>query len=246
MPLLLILPTSQRGRPNFKVFPMRTLRKIARRFLAKRNDHSAKAVPPLPEDPVPSTSENDGDTSAIYTGPHKISYLALPRIVPLNTSRPWKTLGLSRTAFFNQFSYLERQTRTLELLIARGDWGVVENVRRRLAAAKQGRIPYSVEPQAALRLIEALEQILLKPPSMEKKRANRAPRLSDVRDLIEGDARIDGSDEIATTTASLAGRLGCSKSTVHKALQALRNRGIVGLEPHARGTRIKVLRFRRD
>jgi hypothetical protein len=159
-----------------------------------------------------------------------------PNIVSYE-SCPWEAFGMSRAEFFKTFNHFTRQCLTLEQLIVAGNFVEIERVKERLAFAKR----YKYSEYRGI-LYDTLDGVLISPASDLRRPANRAPRLSDVRDLVE--ASTTGSPSIETTLANLAGELGCAKSTVRKALKYFHDRGVMRVEPGRRGTRITVLRRR--
>jgi hypothetical protein len=177
----------------------------------------------------------------------------IPRIVPMMDAKQWRTLN-KKPAEMRALNPVERQVVTLEASLFLGLQSSVEIVRHRLAYAKLVRSRYC--PPRTLPVDDLIDRLMALVSIPEPKGGARSgPRLSDVRSLLEDlvERRLKpGRDVIVkgrmvqASNASLAAHLGCSKSTVHAALQWLKNREIVILEPGPLSTNIWVVRFRSE
>lgn len=177
----------------------------------------------------------------------------IPRLIPMMNAKQWRTLN-KRLDEIRALGAVERQVVTLEASLILGLQPSVEIARRRIAYAKLVRSRYC--PPRKLPVDDLIDRLtaLVSIPEL-KVRARSGPRLSEVRSLLEDlverrlkpphNVSVQGR-MVAASNASLAAHLGCSKSTVHAALQWLSERKIVTLEPGPVWTEIWVIRFRRE
>ena len=175
----------------------------------------------------------------------------IPRIVPLLDASQWQHLN-KRPSEIRALDRVARQVITLNASLTLGLHTSVELVRRRIAYAKRVRSRYCPPRKLPVDdLIDQLTALVWVPDPQGGPRSG--PRLSDLRSLLDDLVRrrvepgpgvkVEGR-MIVASTASLAAHLGCSKSTVHAALQWLGDRRIVALEPGASCTKVWVIRLR--
>lgn len=177
----------------------------------------------------------------------------IPRIVPMLDPNHWRSLNAKPTEV-RALDPVARQVVTLDASLMLGMQSSVDLVKRRLLYAKRIRLRYC--PPRRLPVDDLIDRLTALVSIPEPKGdARSAPRLSDVRSLLDDlvERRLEpGRDVIVkgrmveASNASLAAHLGCSKSTVHAALQWLREREIVTLEPGPLWTNIWVVRLRSE